>query len=94
MRYALCHFLGNRCNQRFLSFSEISLLAEEPQDQTENNADEDGGGEGEVESEFVSFDDEITGESADPGDLLSEDQENPDDDDQNPDEDKKFSESS
>ena len=78
----------------FCPFSEISSLTEEPKDQTENNADEDGGGEGEVEGEFVFFDDEVTGESADPGDLLSEDQENSDDNDQNTDQDKKFSESS
>jgi hypothetical protein len=53
-----------------------------PEEERQEDADENGGGEGEIKGKVLFSNDNISGESSDPRNLLSNQQENPYDDDQ------------
>jgi hypothetical protein len=68
-----------------------ALLAEQRKQQREDDTNKDGRSNGKVKSELFLFDQDIAGQSADPWDLLPDEQENTDKDYENPQKDKHLS---
>jgi hypothetical protein len=60
------------------------LFPEQSEQQGEDNADKNRGSNGEVKSEFSLFDQDITGQLSDPGNLIPNQEENTDKDYENP----------
>ena len=50
----------------------MELFPEQSKEQCDEKADEDGGGEGEIEGNFLLFNDDISGEPPDPGDFIAD----------------------
>jgi hypothetical protein len=69
----------------------INLLSEQCKQQGQDNADDDGGGDREVESELLFLDDDVTGELTDPRDLLTDQEKDADGDDKDTQENEHFS---
>jgi hypothetical protein len=70
---------------------DYALLPKQCKQQGQDNADNDGGGDREVESELLFLDDDVTGELTDPRDLLTDQEKDADGDDKNAKEDEHFS---
>lgn len=59
------------------------LFPEYPEQQRQDDADNDAGGDGEVEGEILFSNNDVSGESPDPGNLLANQQKKPYHDNQN-----------
>jgi hypothetical protein len=70
----------------------VALLAEQRKQQCQDDADEDGGGDGEVESKLLLFNEDISGKSAYPRYLFSEEQKKTHQNNKDTHQDKKLSE--
>ena len=69
------------------------LLPKQCKQQGQDNADNDGGGDREVESELLFLDDDVTREFTDPRDLLADQEQNPDGNNKDSQENEHFSQS-
>ncbi len=69
----------------------MALFAEQRKQQCQDDADEDGGGDGEVESKLLLFNEYIPGKLAHPRDFLSQEQKKTHQYNKNPKEDEKLS---
>jgi hypothetical protein len=70
----------------------VALFPEQRKQQCQDDADDDGGGDGEVESKLFLLNEYVSGKSAHPRDFLSQEQKKTHQDNKNPKEDEKLSE--
>jgi hypothetical protein len=66
------------------------LLPKQRKQQCQDDTDENGGNNGKVKSEVLLSNDDISGESPDPGNFLPDQQKNPDEDNKNTEQDEHF----
>jgi hypothetical protein len=70
----------------------VALFPEQREQQCQDDADENGSGDGEVKSKLLLFNEYIPGKPAHPRDFLSQEQKKTHHDNKNPKEDEKLSE--